>query len=50
MSAQRSLEMQQNAQIDGTIVIQEHPIPEGVEEDEIEEKINAAMGLEAVEE
>lgn len=46
----RSLEMQQNAQIDGTIILQEHPVPEGVEEDEIEEEINAEMGLEAVEE
>ena len=46
----RSLEMQQNAQTDGTIILQEHPVPEGVEEDEIEEEINAEMGLEAVEE
>lgn len=46
----RSLEMQQNAQIDGTIILQEHSVPEGVEEDEIEEEINAEMGVEAVEE
>ena len=35
---------------DGTVLLQVHAVPEGVEEDEIVDEINAEMGLEIVEE
>ena len=40
----RSLEMQINAQVEGTVILQEENIMEGVEIDEVVDELNVELG------